>query len=163
MSNKVWHKGFEPVIDLKSKVLILGSFPSVKSREQGFYYGNKQNRFWKVLEKTLAKSVPESVVERKSFLLENNIALWDVIESSSIDGSMDSDLTERNSIPADLNNLLKSYSNIKLIILNGRKAFSIFEKFNKECKTDYIYLPSTSPANARLDINEWINTLKTYL
>ncbi len=160
---EVWHKGFEPVIDKNSRVLILGSFPSVKSREQGFYYGNKQNRFWKVLEKALDKPVPESVQDRKAFLLENKIALWDVIESSTIDGSMDSDLTESNSKPADFNSLLKNYPNIRLIILNGKKAFSVFEKFNKDCKIEYIYLPSTSPANTRLNIDEWLEKLNKYL
>ncbi len=156
---KVWHKGFEPVIDKNSKVLILGSFPSVKSREQGFYYGNKQNRFWSVLEKALKKPVPDRVSERKEFLLENNIALWDVIESSSIAGSMDSDLTESNSKPVNFSLVFNDYPNIKLIILNGKKALSVFEKYNKNCLVEYIYLPSTSPANTRLDIERWINTL----
>ncbi len=156
---EIWHKSFEPVIDENSKVLILGSFPSVKSRLQGFYYGNKQNRFWKVLEKALNKRVPEDVSGRREFLLQNKIALWDVIESSCISGSMDSELNQNNSIPVDFDKVLKNFPNIKLIILNGKKALSVFEKFNKNCQIKYICLPSTSPANARFDINTWLNAL----
>ncbi len=159
----VWHKGFEPVIDEYSKVLILGSFPSVKSREQGFYYGNKQNRFWKVLEFALDKPVPEDIEGRKDFLLKNNVALWDVIESSSIDGSMDSDLNKKNSKPVNFDLVFKNYPNVKLIILNGKKAYSVFEKFNKDCKIDYVYLPSTSPANAKFDFSVWKKKLKVYI
>ncbi len=163
MKNRVWHKSFEPVIDKNSRALILGSFPSVKSREQGFYYGNKQNRFWKVLEKTFKKPVPEDIEGRKEFLLANKIALWDVIEASTIDGSMDSDLNDGNSKPVDVNSLVKVYPNIELIILNGKKALSVFERFNKECKVQYLYLPSTSPANASFDYLKWTNALKKFL
>ncbi len=159
MKEIVWHKGFEPVIDKNSKILILGSFPSVKSRQQGFYYGNKQNRFWKVLEKAFNSPVPNDIDGRKEFLFSHNIALWDVIESSSLTGSMDSDLNENNSIPVDLDKILKSFANIELIILNGRKAYNVFKKFNKDCSKKFVYLPSTSPANVRFDIDIWINTL----
>jgi len=157
---KEWHKGFEPVIDKNSRVLILGSFPSVKSREQGFYYGNPQNRFWKVLGKALNKSVPNDVDGRKQFLLDNGVALWDVIDSSSLDGSLDSNITEKNSIPVDFERVLKGYPKIELIILNGKKAYSVFCKFNKNCKFKTKYLPSTSPANTRFYELEWLLALK---
>ncbi len=157
------YQGFDPVIDENSKVLILGSFPSVKSREQGFYYGNPQNRFWKVLGLAIQKLVPESVTGRKLFLLENGVALWDVIESTDIEGSMDADINDKNSQPVDFNRVLSKFSNLKLIILNGKKAFSVFEKFNKDCKIEYVYLPSTSPANVSFNTEKWITTLKKVL
>ncbi len=160
---KEWFYGFEPVIDNNSKVLILGSFPSVKSREQGFYYGNPQNRFWRVLEYSLNKPVPTDIKARKSFLLENKIALWDVIESSCIQGSMDADLNESNSKPVDFDLVFKSYPSIKLIILNGKKAYAVFKKFNADCKIENIYLPSTSPANARFNYEAWKEILNKYL
>ena len=154
-----WHNGFDPVINELSKVLILGSFPSVKSRAQGFYYGNPQNRFWKVLEIALNKNVPKDVAGRKAFLLENKVALWDVIERSCIEGSMDADINSSNSIPVDFNKVLSKYPNVKLIILNGKKAYSIFTKFNKDCKINSVCLPSTSPANAVFDIAPWLSQL----
>ncbi len=157
-----WHKSFEPVIDGNSRVLILGSFPSVKSREIGFYYGNKQNRFWNMLSVSFGKNIPEDIEGKKIFLLENKIALWDVIESSEIKGSMDADITETNSKPVDFNAFFKKYPNIELVILNGKKAFSVFEKFNKDCKISYIYLPSTSPANVSFDVKKWEEVLKKY-
>jgi len=157
------YQGFDPVIDENSKVLILGSFPSVKSREQGFYYGNPQNRFWKVLGLAIQKQVPESVTGRKSFLLENGVALWDMIESTDIEGSMDADINDKNSQPVDFNRVLSKFPNLKLIILNGKKAFSVFEKFNKDCKIEYVYLPSTSPANVSFNTEKWITTLKKVL
>ena len=151
-----WYKGFEPVIDENSKVLILGSFPSVKSRAQGFYYGNPQNRFWNVLEKATGKLVPKTIEGRKQFLLDNNIALWDVVESSSLQGSMDSSINPNNSIPVDFNKVLNGYHKIELIILNGKKAFSIFNRYNKNLKNRVVCLPSTSPANVRFNEKEWL-------
>ena len=105
-----WYESFQPVIDKNSKILILGSFPSVKSREQGFYYGHKQNRFWKTLERALNKPVPENIDGKIKFLLENKIALWDVIEKSCITGSSDADINLTNSVPVNIENLLEKYS-----------------------------------------------------
>lgn len=156
-----WKVGFDPVIDGNSKVLILGSFPSVKSREQGFYYGNKQNRFWKMLGNALDKPVPESVEERKNFLLDNKIALWDVIEKCAISGSSDADITEANSVPVDFEKVLNQYDNIKLIICNGKKAYEVFLKFNKKNIVRCVLMPSTSPANGRYDESVWIKTLRS--
>ena len=155
-----WKKGFAPVIDKQSKVLILGSFPSVKSREQGFYYGHKQNRFWKMLARFFNQTVPETVQERKEFLIKNKVALWDVIEKSCIDGSSDADITEQNSVPVDFSLVLNRYYNIKLIICNGKKAYQIFLKFNPNCAVPSVVLPSTSPANGRYDESLWMEQLK---
>ena len=91
---------FEPVYDEESKILILGSFPSVKSREQGCYYGHARNRFWRVLAALLSCEEPESIEEKKNMLLTNNIAIWDVIDSCDIKGSSDSSI--RNVVPADI-------------------------------------------------------------
>ncbi len=158
-----WKDGFKPVIDKNSRVLVLGSFPSVKSRAQDFYYGNPKNRFWNVLGQALNKDVPETIEGRKNFLIENKVALWDVIERSTIDGSLDSKITLRNSIPVNFDLVLNGFPEIKLIILNGRKAYSVFKKFNKQCKTEYVYLPSTSSANVRFDVELWISKLRSIL
>lgn len=158
-----WHESFQPVIDENSKVLILGSFPSVKSREQGFYYGHKQNRFWKMLEQVLNKPVPQNVDGKIKFLLENKIALWDVIEKSCITGSSDSDINLTNSVPVDFESFLEKYSNVNVIILNGKKAAAIFNKFNPNCKIKTLCLPSTSPANVTYKFSEWERALKENL
>ena len=159
---KVWHDSFAPIIDENSKVLILGSFPSVKSRQVGFYYGNPQNRFWGMLEEFFGVSIPTDVLGRKQFLLEHRIALWDVVDKSTITGSSDSDLTHSSVKTVDIKSLVEK-SNINLIILNGKKAFSIFEKIYPDCKVEYIYLPSTSPANVSYDKSAWFNALNKSL
>ncbi len=158
-----WQKGFEPVIDKNSKILILGSFPSVKSRAQGFYYGNKQNRFWGMLSIATGKSVPEDILSRKNFLIENKIALWDVIKESKISGSSDTDITEQNSIPVDFDKVLCYANNLKLIICNGKKAYNIFKKFNTGCKLEAVCLPSTSPANPTFNVEVWVEQIKKFL
>lgn len=159
----IWHESFAPVIDNNSKILILGSFPSVKSREQGFYYGHKQNRFWKTLESVFCESVPVDINGKIKFLLKNKIALWDVIEKSSITGSSDADINLTNSVPVNFEKLFLDYPNINLIILNGKKANSVFEKFNPDCKIKKVCLPSTSPANVLFDQSIWQKTIKENL
>lgn len=155
----MWHQSFEPVIDKNSSVLILGSFPSVKSREVGFYYGHKQNRFWKTLEKIFDDLVPPDVDGKKKYLLSHGVALWDVIERSTIDGSSDADINLENSVPVDFNRVLKGYPNINLIILNGKTAYEIFKRFNPDCKIPFICLKSTSPRNPHFDLEEWKNAI----
>ncbi len=137
---------FKPVYDVRSKILILGSLPSVKSREQGFYYGHPRNRFWKVAAAITGQDVPATTEDKKKLLLGNNIALWDVIASCSIKGSSDSsikDVTPNNLMP------LLNGSNITRIYANGAKAYELYMKYSYE-KTgmEIIKLPSTSPANA---------------
>lgn len=142
---KVTHT-FEPVYDQNSRILILGTFPSVKSRENRFYYGHPQNRFWKVTAALLGVSVPETTEEKKGMLLAGHIAVWDVIASCEIEGSSDSSI--RNVVPNDIAGLL-AHTNIRAVFANGRKAFELYEKYcRSECRKEAVCLPSTSPANA---------------
>lgn len=137
---------FEPVYDKASKVLILGSFPSVKSREQAFYYGHPQNRFWKVIAKITGQKLPETIEEKKKLLLAQHIAVWDVIDSCEIIGSSDSSI--RNVKVNDIRSVLRQ-SNIRQIYANGAKAYQLFQKYVTNAKEyPLCQLPSTSPANA---------------
>ena len=137
---------FEPVYDKDSEILILGTLPSAKSRENNFYYGHKQNRFWKVLATLLKEPVPDTIEEKKAMLLAHRIALWDVIQSCEIEGSSDASI--RNVIPNDLSEILKT-ADIQVIYTNGGKAYELYQKYIfpvNGIKADK--LPSTSPANA---------------
>lgn len=149
-------QGFDPVYDKDSKVLILGSLPSVKSRRVEFYYGNPQNRFWRVVCSYFGESVPESTESKREFLKRRNIALWDIVTECRIVGSQDA--TIKNFKVADLKTLLQN-SKIGFIILNGSKAFSIFREHYTDIHTGYCKVPSTSPANTRFDEKEWKNAL----
>lgn len=137
---------FAPVYDEQSKILILGTLPSVKSREQHFYYGHPQNRFWKVLACVFGEQPPVGIQEKTAFLLRHRVAVWDVIEECDIIGSSDSSI--KNVVPADIGRILKE-APIEKIYANGEKAYRLYMKYiypvvNKAiCK-----LPSTSPANA---------------
>lgn len=137
---------FEPVFDENSKVLILGTFPSVKSRENQFYYGHPQNRFWKVIAGLTESEVPQTIEEKKKILLEHGIAIWDVIESCDIIGSSDSSI--KNVVPADIERVVAN-SKIENIYANGGTAKKLYEKYSqKKTGREIIGLPSTSPANA---------------
>lgn len=144
---------FEPVYGSDSRILILGTFPSVKSRAYGFYYGHPQNRFWKVLAAITNEPVPSSIPEKKQFLLGHQIAVWDVIQSCEIIGSSDSSI--RNVVPADIPWLLKQVP-ISAIFGNGAKACELFQKYAQPLLEGNFpkeicpirKLPSTSPANA---------------
>lgn len=147
----------EPVFDEKSEILILGSFPSVKSREEMFFYANKQNRFWKVLAAVLDKKEPKSVDEKKEFLSTSKIALWDVAAECEIVKS--SDVSIKNIKPNDINIILEK-ADIKTIYINGRAAEKYYNRyFKKNIAVKAVYLPSTSPANAAYSlkrlIGEW--------
>ena len=136
----------EPVYDKNSRILILGSFPSVKSREAGFFYGHPQNRFWKVLAGICKEAVPQTVEEKKCFLLRNGIAVWDVIAECDITGSSDSSI--RNVKPADIRRILDA-AKIERICCNGATAYRLYEKYLFPlCKREAVKLPSSSPANA---------------
>lgn len=154
----MWHDSFPPVINDDSRVLILGSFPSVKSRQVGFYYGNPQNRFWGMLAEYFGEIIPSDVEGRKSFVLNKHIALWDVIDKSSIQGSSDLDITAKTSIYVDVKALIEKFD-IKLILLNGKKAFSVFNQIYPDCKVNFLCMPSTSPANVSYDKNKWFKAL----
>ena len=137
---------FSPVFDINSEILILGSFPSVKSRETDFYYGHPQNRFWRVIAAIYGIDVPVSIEEKTNLLLKNHLALWDVIENCDIRGSSDSSI--RNAAATDLQMILGK-AKIRRVYANGKKAAALYRKYQYE-KTgiDVITLPSTSPANA---------------
>ena len=144
-----------PVFDKDSKVLILGSFPSVRSREEGFFYGHPQNRFWKVTSEIFSEKVPRTIDEKKSFLLRNHIALWDVIGSCDIEGSSDSSI--RNVTVNDISVILNE-ADIRSIYLNGRKAYDLYlEYLLPVTMREGTCLPSTSPANASWNIGKLIS------
>lgn len=151
-----------PYFDEKSKILILGSFPSVKSREENFYYANKQNRFWKVLAQVFEDEVPESEKEKKDFLTAHRIALWDVIASCEIIGSSDASIKD---VKASDVSLILEKAPIERIVLNGKKATQLFYRNQgsalplRNCRAQVIEvyeLPSTSPANASFSIDKLI-------
>lgn len=151
-----------PLFDENSKILILGSFPSVKSREQAFFYGHPQNRFWKVISSAFNATEPKTVNEKKQFLLSHNIALWDVIASCEIHGSADSSI--KNAVANDLSVIL-SRAKIEKILVNGKTAEKYYNKYIKnQIGVDAICLPSTSPANAAWSlprlICEWERLIK---
>lgn len=144
-----------PVFGKDSKLLILGSFPSVKSRETQFFYGHPQNRFWRVIAYILGCDLPNTIDEKRSMLLENKIALWDVIASCDIEGSDDASIT--NVVANDLSCILET-SNIKRIFTNGGKADALYKKYCYP-KTGIVAvkLPSTSPANAQYSLERLIS------
>ncbi len=144
----------EPIYDRNSEILILGSFPSVRSREQGFFYGHPQNRFWRVLAAVEETAVPQTIEEKKHFLLKHHIAVWDVIQACDITGSSDSSI--KNVIPNDINIILKAAS-VKQIYVNGKKAEQLYKKYIfSTTARKAVCLPSTSPANAAWNLERLI-------
>ncbi len=145
---------FPPLYDKNSKILILGSFPSVKSREQMFFYGHPQNRFWKVVSAVIGSDTPATIEEKREFLLAKNIALWDVIASCDITGSSDSSI--KNVIANDLTEILKN-ADIKQIFTNGKTAEKYYNKYIRDTiGRDAVCLPSTSPANASWSVERLV-------
>ena len=149
---------FEPVFDQESKILILGTFPSVKSRENHFYYGHPQNRFWRILAALTGQKIPQTVSEKRAFLLEQHIAIWDVIASCDIIGSSDS--TIKNVVPADLPVIL-NHAPIQRIYANGGKAFELYQRYSLEnTGAAIVKLPSSSPANAAFQMERLLKYWK---
>lgn len=147
-----------PLFDEKSRVLILGSFPSVKSRENMFFYGHPQNRFWRVIASIFGEEVPQTVEEKKKLILSHNLALSDVIGSCDIVGSSDSSI--KNVKPNDLSVILNG-APIEKIFVNGKAAEKYFNKYQKPIiGRDAICLPSTSPANAAWSLDRLIEEWK---
>ncbi|MBQ1391925.1 MAG: DNA-deoxyinosine glycosylase [Firmicutes bacterium] len=145
---------FPPHFRADSRILILGSFPSVKSREQGFFYGHPQNRFWQVTAAVFARPVPRTIQEKSRFLDECGIALWDVIASCEITGSQDSSI--RSALPNDLTPILSS-APIEAIFVNGRTAEKLYQSYLfPVLGRKATYLPSTSPANAAWSLDKLI-------
>jgi len=159
MNSSFLEHPFPPVFDEHSKVLILGSFPSVKSREQMFFYGHPQNRFWKVIAAVFDSPVPQTIEEKKAFLLKNNIALWDSIQSCEIVGSSDSSI--KNVTPNDIA-LILSQAPVAEIFCNGATSHSLYEKYIfPRTGRHAVKLPSTSPANAAWTLEKLIAAWKT--
>lgn len=151
-----------PVYGKNSKILILGSFPSVKSREEGFFYGHPQNRFWRVVSAVFYDELPKTIPEKKKFLLSYGIALWDVLMSCEITGSSDSSI--KNVVPTDLSVIFDT-ADIHSVFLNGKTAEKYFLKYQGEflhqnTKINSVCLPSTSPANAAYSLEKLINAWK---
>ena len=136
-----------PVFDSRSRVLILGSFPPVRSRQAPFFYGHPQNRFWQVLAVLLGCSLPQTTEEKRAMLLANCIALWDTIASCEIEGSSDSSI--RSVVPNDLTPILRT-GDIRQIFCNGRTSYTLFMRhLAPTLGRSAVCLPSTSPANAQ--------------
>ena len=145
---------FPPLYDKNSKVLILGSFPSVKSREQMFFYSHPQNRFWKVVSAVMSTDTPVTIEEKSNFLHANHIALWDVIASCDITGSSDSSI--KNVVANDLAEILDN-ADIKQIFVNGKTAEKHYNKYIRDTiGRDAVCLPSTSPANAGWSVDRLV-------
>ncbi len=151
MKSIVKHQ-FEPIFDTNSKILILGTIPSVKSRSVGFYYGHPKNRFWEVLEEIFE----EKIKDKREFLLRRRIALWDVLASCEIEGSSDASI--KKAIPNDLEKLIHN-SHIKTIFTTGKTAYKYYMQFFKDKVDLPVYcLPSPSPANCRVKKEELIKS-----
>lgn len=149
---------FSPIFGADSRLLILGTLPSVKSRENSFYYGHPQNRFWRVLSAVLDEKLPETPEEKTAMLLKHRIALWDVIAECDIIGSSDSSI--KNAVPTDLGIILEN-SGVERIYANGGAAKRLYDKYQKEkYGKEIIPLPSTSPANAAWSLERLTETWK---
>lgn len=155
---------FPPLYDKNSKVLILGSFPSVKSREQMFFYGHPQNRFWKVVSAVMSTDTPVTIDEKSNFLHANHIALWDVIASCDITGSSDSSI--KNMVANDLTEILEN-ADIRQIFVNGKTAEKYYNKYIRNTiGREAVCLPSTSPANAGWSVDRLVyawGVIKDYI
>ena len=149
-------EGFAPVFDENSRVLILGSFPSVKSRETGFYYGNPQNKFWRTLGAFFHEEPPKDPEGRRAYVLKHGAALWDVVLSCTIEGSSDASI--QGETVADVASLVKG-SKIRRILCNGTTAYHLFQRHFPELVPIAKKLPSTSPANPRFCIEPWLEAL----
>lgn len=147
---------FKPVFDANSKVLILGSMASVKSLEKGFYYMHPQNRFWRTIAEVVGTPVPESIEGKRQWLLDNNIALMDIIYSCEREGSLDSDI--KNVRPNDIRQVLDN-APVRAVFCNGRKSYDTARKYYPDI--EFNYLPSSSPANAGAwDVQPWLGIRK---
>lgn len=154
-------EGFSPVYNSNSKIIILGSYPSVISRQYGFYYGNKKNRFWQIMSILFdIDLINADIAQKKNFLFNTGIALYDVVHSCVITGS--SDLSIKNVVVSDIKSILNN-SDIKKIFLNGKKAQELFLKHFPFYSSMAICLPSTSPANAKKSLKDLVNDYKIIL
>ena len=147
-----------PVYDAHSEILILGSFPSVKSREAAFFYGHPQNRFWRVLAAVRHAQIPQTTEEKRAFLLRERIALWDVIERCEITGS--ADVSIKNAVPNDISRILTA-APVRAVFTNGKTADRLYDRFfGAAVSLPKTCLPSTSPANAAFTLERLIEAWK---
>lgn len=151
---------FKPIYDKNSEILILGSIPSIISRENNFYYGNDKNRFWKLISTIFNEEYPVSNEDKKNIILKNNLALFDVVKSCSIKNSSDSSIS--NVKINDINSIINN-SNIKKIIFNGNKAYELYLKYENNKFKNIVCLPSTSPANAKYSFDMLLEIWKREL
>lgn len=158
--NSVIHP-FGPLYNENSESLILGSFPSVKSREAMFFYGHPQNRFWKVIPMLYGEKTPENIEEKKSIILRHNLALWDSIHSCTITGSSDSSV--KDVVPNDISGIIEN-SKIEKVFCNGALSHKMYMKYiYPDTKIEAVKLPSTSPANAAFSLDRLIEHWKVIL
>ena len=156
LEEKINHP-LEPIFDKNSKILILGSMPSVKSRENNMYYSHPKNRFWLVLSYLFDEEIPKTNKDKEAFLLKHNIALWDVLKSCKIKGSSDSSI--KDPICNDFN-LIFNNCDIKVVFTTGKQAFKLYKDLTgNEC----LYLPSTSPANCAVSLEKLVSYYKIIL
>jgi hypoxanthine-DNA glycosylase len=151
---------FKPIIYENSQILILGTFPSIKSFKNNFYYSNPKNQFWKIMSEIFNENF-NSENEKIDFLKRKKIALWDIVKSCERKNSSDSNL--KNIKPNDIPNLIKTYKNIKLLAFTSKKAVHLYKKFYPDLNIETIYLPSPSPAYASMNLNEKIKIYKKIL
>ena len=155
MNHMIQKHPFPPLFDKDSRLLILGSFPSVKSRETIFFYGHPQNRFWKVIASIFDEKVPSSIDEKRELILRNHLALWDVIAECEIEGSSDASI--KNAKANDLSVILKN-APIQKIIVNGKTAEKAYNKYIEPVTgIKAVVLPSTSPANAAWTLDRLVD------
>ena len=159
-TKKITHP-FPPLYDENSRVLILGSFPSVKSREQNFFYGHPQNRFWRVIAELFGEEVPVGIEDKKSLILRNHLALWDSIHSCVITGSSDSSV--RDVVPNDISAII-SGSKVERVYCNGALSHKMYMKYiYPSTRLEAVKLPSTSPANAAFSVDRLVEKWKVIL
>lgn len=152
---------FPPLYNSDSRILILGSLPSVKSREQMFFYGHPQNRFWKMISRVFEEKVPQTIDEKKLLMLQHKIAMWDTIYSCDIIGSSDNSI--KNVVPTDLKSIVDN-SKICKVICNGKTSGKYYEKYQmKYLGIEPDILPSTSPANAAYSLEKLVDIWKKSL
>ena len=152
---------FPAVYDRSSRVLLLGSIPSPKSREVGFYYGHPQNRFWKVLAAVLGEPLPETIPQKKAMLKKHHVALWDVLDSCTIVGA--SDLSIEDPVVNNIKDLVEK-SKVTRIFCTGATAHKLYQKLcAKDVGMDAIKLPSTSPANCAVSLDKLVEAYKMIL
>ena len=160
MQNYLYHP-FPPVCDEDSRILILGTFPSPKSRQVNFYYGHPQNRFWRILPELFSETLVSDIEEKKAFLHRHHIALWDVIASCEIKGSSDSSI--RNAVPNNLQSLIQR-TEVERVFTVGSTATKLYEKYcERDTGIPAIMLPSTSGANARFSTEILIKAFSAIL